>query len=104
VLQEQDSNGSAAIARSAWTSASSPHQRGSFARVAERPSEYLYYRLNVFPIQVPALRERPEDIPLLVRYFVQRFSSQLNKDVEYIPADAMTPAHLTPGPAKRART
>jgi len=49
----------------------------------------LYYRLNVFPIQAPALRERPEDVPLLVRYFVQKYSRQLNKSVEYIPADAM---------------
>jgi formate hydrogenlyase transcriptional activator len=49
----------------------------------------LFYRLNVFPIQIPALRERAEDLPLLVRYFVQRFSRRLNKGVEYIPADAM---------------
>jgi formate hydrogenlyase transcriptional activator len=60
------------------------------ARVAERAFRSdLFYRLNVFPIQIPALRERAEDLPLLVRYFVQRFSRQLNKDVEYIPADVM---------------
>src|SRR5262249_8907636 len=49
----------------------------------------LYYRLNVFLIQISALRERYEDILLLVRYFVQRFSCSLNKVVEYIPADVM---------------
>ena len=58
--------------------------------VAERKFRNdLYYRLNVFPIQVPPLRQRPEDVPLLVRYFVQKFSRRQNKTVEYIPADVI---------------
>ncbi len=49
----------------------------------------LYYRLNVFPIRIPALRERPEDIPLLVRYFTQKYGRRMQKQIESIPAVAM---------------
>jgi formate hydrogenlyase transcriptional activator len=49
----------------------------------------LYYRLHVFPIRLPALRQRSEDIPMLVHYFVQKFAVRMNKRIESIPAETM---------------
>ncbi len=49
----------------------------------------LFYRLNVFPIRVPALRERKEDIPGLVRYFTMKFAKAMDKRIERIPAGTM---------------
>lgn len=50
--------------------------------------EDLYYRLNVFPIRVPSLRERKEDIPLFINYFLRRFSAEMNRKVPVITPEA----------------
>jgi formate hydrogenlyase transcriptional activator len=49
----------------------------------------LYYRLHVFPVRLPTLRQRPEDIPILVHYFVQKFAGRMNKKIENIPSETM---------------
>jgi formate hydrogenlyase transcriptional activator len=49
----------------------------------------LFYRLHVFPVHMPPLRERTVDIPPLVRYFIQKFARRMNKEINEIPSDAM---------------
>jgi formate hydrogenlyase transcriptional activator len=58
--------------------------------VAERKFRSdLYYRLNVFPINVPPLRDRAEDIPLLVHFFANRFAQQMKKKIQSVPKETM---------------
>jgi formate hydrogenlyase transcriptional activator len=58
----------------------------------------LYYRLNVFPIQLPPLREREDDIPVFVTHFVRKFAEHLGKSINYIPEDAMEALKSYPWP------
>jgi formate hydrogenlyase transcriptional activator len=49
----------------------------------------LFYRLNVFPIRIPPLRERREDIPMMVRYFAEKYARRMEKRIETVPAAGM---------------
>jgi transcriptional regulator with GAF, ATPase, and Fis domain len=54
----------------------------------------LYYRLNVFPIQLPPLRERREDIPALVTHFIERFGRRMSREINHIPPETMSALSL----------
>ena len=58
----------------------------------------LFYRLNVFPVLLPSLRERAEDIPLLVRHFAQQFSQRMSRRIESIPAEVLNALVCYPWP------
>ncbi len=58
----------------------------------------LYYRLNVFPVQLPPLRERPEDIPALVTHFVERFGRRMGREINHIPPETLSALSAYPWP------
>jgi formate hydrogenlyase transcriptional activator len=91
VLQEREFErlGSTRTLRSdAWLIAATNRNLMSMVEEQKFRSD-LFYRLNVFPVQIPALRERPEDIPLLVRHFAEQFGRRMNKRIETVSTETM---------------
>ncbi len=68
------------------------------AVTAGRFRQDLYYRLNVFPVELPPLRSRIDDVPLLVHYFVGRFAAKIGRTISHVPADAMRRLTAYPWP------
>jgi formate hydrogenlyase transcriptional activator len=91
VLQEQEFErlGSTRTKRANVRIVAATHRSLEELVAADTFRSDLYYRLNVFPIVLPALRERREDIPRLVRYFVQKFAREMKKMIDTIPSEAM---------------
>jgi transcriptional regulator with GAF, ATPase, and Fis domain len=64
----------------------------------KRFREDLYYRLNVFPLRLPPLRERPDDIPLLIHFLVNRFAARVGKRMDGVSPDTMRRLQAYPWP------
>ena len=100
VLQEQEFErlgGTRTIRVNARVVAATNRDLGQMVEEQKFRSD-LFYRLKVFPITVPPLRERAEDIPLLVRHFAQKFAQRMKKRIETIPSESMKALQNYPWP------